>query len=83
MTDPYCPKCNKRMDRGFLPDRGDNNVVQLARWMPGAPVQSFWTGIKAPKAELIPVATYRCPSCGLLESYARPEFDPKASARQD
>jgi hypothetical protein len=65
------------MERGFLPDRGDNNAARVGQWMPGEPVSSFWTGLKTPKADLLPVATFRCPSCGLLESYARAEFDPK------
>jgi len=36
--------------------------------------ESFWTGTNVAKEDVIPVAMFRCPSCGFLEAYAKPEF---------
>jgi len=61
------------MEQGFVPDftHGDQLVNQ---WAPGPPKKSFWASTKVPKAELVPVAAFRCRSCGFLEFYARDEF---------
>ena len=52
---PTCPKCNKLMNRGHMPDHayGDARVLQ-AVWAPGDPEpRRFQTGIKAdPDAQI-------------------------------
>jgi hypothetical protein len=69
-----CPKCDGRMEQGFIPD-GIHGGQITSRWAAGVPQKSFWTGIKSiPENAVIPVGTFRCESCGFLESYARPEF---------
>lgn len=49
----------------------------VGHWVPGPPEKSFWRGTKLPDEELIPIGTFRCGSCGYLESYARAEFKAK------
>ena len=81
-TDPACPRCDKRMERGYIPD-GVQNGSKISCWMPGAPQRSFWLSLWVPKSQVVPIGTFRCPSCGLLESYARPEFALKPPGAND
>ena len=61
------------MAQGFVVDNTHGGRV-VSKWAEGAPVKSFWFGTKAPAEGVIPIGTYRCSSCGYLESYARQEF---------
>lgn len=61
------------MEQGFVLDTTYGGAI-VHKWAAGAPLKSFWTGTKQPKGDLIPIGTYRCSSCGYLESYARAEF---------
>ena len=73
-TPSRCPKCDGAMEQGFILDLMQGGQV-ASRWAAGAPQKSFWTGLKAATEDkVIPVGTFRCASCGFLESYARPEF---------
>lgn len=68
--EPQCAKCRTRMEPGFVLDQTYGANMQSA-WVEGPPQTSFWTGgLKVRGRERIPVRTYRCPSCGYLESYA-------------
>ena len=69
-----CPKCGGSMAQGFVIDM--NGTRSISMWAAGAPVSSLWLGTKTPEA-VIPIGTYRCSSCGYLESFARPEFAAK------
>jgi hypothetical protein len=61
------------MDVGFILDESYGRLAQ-SQWVDGEPKKSFWTGIRAPRAdERYPVTTYRCTGCGYLESYAQVE----------
>ncbi len=64
------------MEQGFVLDNAHAARV-VSQWAPGAPLKSFWTGTKVPDKETLPIGTYRCSSCGYLESYARSEFGAK------
>ena len=65
-----CPKCQKRMDPGHMPDVG-YGVVTQSTWSIGLPEKKrFLGGIKYDKKAQIPVIAYRCPRCGLVELYA-------------
>ena len=70
MSRPACPKCRSTMEEGFIKDQG-HGTVHPSQWVEGAPETSFWTGIKTRGKEQFAVATYRCSSCGYLESYAK------------
>ncbi|HEX5222203.1 MAG TPA: PF20097 family protein [Verrucomicrobiae bacterium] len=67
---PNCAKCGKEMETGFVIDRGHGNFRNLPIWVSGAPEHSFWKGLKTGERANLEVCTYRCPACGLLESYA-------------
>jgi len=67
-----CPRCRKEMDPGYRPDYGYGQV-RREEWASGKPQRSFWFGVKTRDLERLPVVTFRCPGCGYLESYARPE----------
>jgi hypothetical protein len=71
VTAPNCLSCKVEMEEGFIPDLGHANAASQPKWTEGAPEKSFWTGLKLKDRERLPIATYRCPQCGLLQSYAR------------
>lgn len=68
-----CPKCESGMEQGFVLDNTYGARI-VSQWAAGPPLKSFWAGTKLPDEKLIPIGTYRCSSCGFLESYAREEF---------
>jgi hypothetical protein len=70
MAEPTCPKCRATMERGFLVDNSYGAVAE-PQWAEGPVEKSFWTGVKMHGRERRRVETYRCQSCGYLESYAR------------
>ena len=72
-----CPKCNGEMVQGFIADFKADDRRRVSNWVEGAPIKSFWYGTKASADKYIPVGTFRCSTCGFLESYARPEFAAK------
>jgi hypothetical protein len=48
----------------------DHGTVRPSRWVQGAPEKSFWEGTKTRGKLQVEVRTYRCATCGYLESYA-------------
>jgi len=75
-TSRLCPKCNSQMEQGFVMDNTYGARV-VSHWAAGPPQKSFWAGTKLPEEKLIPIGTFRCSSCGYLESFAMPEFAAK------
>ena len=69
MIAPVCPKCQTTMDEGFVLDDTHGGTLQ-SKWAEGKPRTSFWLGVRVPRKDRHPVSTFRCPSCGYLESYA-------------
>jgi hypothetical protein len=68
---PVCPKCDKAMDRGHVPDVAHGQVLQ-SNWAPGEPAsRRFFGGIKFDYDSQLPLIAYRCPKCGYVELYAR------------
>jgi hypothetical protein len=67
-----CPKCNGPMVQGFIMDNTQGGMMPSS-WGSGEPQKSFWFVTKTP-SETIAVGTFRCSSCGYLESYAREEY---------
>ena len=68
--EPSCPACRKSMERGYQLDRGHHSSRRQAEWVEGAPEKSFWVGLKTKGRAVIPIVSYRCPSCGMLASFA-------------
>jgi hypothetical protein len=61
------------MAQGFVLDNTYGGRA-VSHWVAGAPEESFWTGTNVSEKQMIPIGTFRCTSCGYLESYAREEF---------
>ena len=57
------------MEQGFILDT-TYGTMKPQKWVEGAPQYSVWFGLKLWGKQRLDVSTYRCPSCGLLESYA-------------
>jgi hypothetical protein len=70
------------MIRGFTLDMGSGDwsmgARHVSKWVPGAPIKSLLFKTWVPRNAL-PIGTFRCDSCGYLESYADLAF---ASKRQ-
>jgi hypothetical protein len=64
-----CPRCNGGMEQGFQIDIGYGSK-SVPKWVAGEPQRSFWAGLKLGGKDQLEVLTYRCRSCGYLESYA-------------
>jgi DNA-directed RNA polymerase subunit RPC12/RpoP len=62
----HCPKCNTEMETGSLVE-GAHGSADAGRWQAGTPKKFFGSSLPATSLEIV---TYRCPDCGLLESYA-------------
>jgi hypothetical protein len=62
------------MVQGFVLERTDCGAAAVTHWGRGTPVKSLWREIKIPAEGVIPIGSFRCASCGYLESYARDEF---------
>jgi len=68
-----CAKCGGKMKQGFVVDHS-RAAIFVSHWVAGAPEKSFWTRTKVSRRGQVPIGTFRCSSCGFLESYARDEF---------
>ena len=65
-----CPKCHDAMQIGYLLERGHGDRRAAAAWIEGEPEPSFWQGLKTTGRDVFETRTYRCTTCGFLESYA-------------
>ena len=64
------------MEEGFIADHSHANVIAPA-WIAGAPQSSFWTGkagVKVAGRTRRRVQTFRCTTCGHLESFATADW---------
>jgi predicted nucleic-acid-binding Zn-ribbon protein len=68
-TQEVCPKCKSQMSEGFILDQGYRLFV--SQWVEGPPEKGSWLGMKLTNKRMINTTTYRCVSCGYLESYAK------------
>ena len=66
-----CPKCDTRMDEGFVLDNAHAARLQ-SEWVQGPPEERWFGGVKLKGRAKLPITTFRCPKCGYLESYAPP-----------
>lgn len=70
-----CPKCQGEMIQGYVLDFTPVGN-RVSKWNDGPPKKAGWAGIMDSTSQ-IPICTFRCQSCGYLESYAREEFAAK------
>lgn len=79
MTDDLrCLRCKGDMEQGFMPEYAHPTLL-VTRWYLGAPKEAEikllgmkvaeWLDVK--EADMRLVVTYRCVSCGYLESFAK------------
>lgn len=61
-----CSKCSQQMQEGYLVDE-----TRVARWHEGVPPRWFGMSLVGWAKKQLPITTYRCSSCGYLESYAK------------
>jgi rubredoxin len=66
-----CPKCQASMVEGFVVDQTQGGRA-VSSWLDGAPHKSRWFGVRLKGKTPLEIATWRCASCGFLESYAKP-----------
>ena len=74
MSEIQCPVCRVAIEEGLVLDHGHNNSLTQSVWVEGTPEPSLWAGIKTRGRRLLSTVTYRCPTRGLLQSYARQEY---------
>jgi hypothetical protein len=70
-----CPKCQRPMIQGFVPDRQEVGF-RLSNWGEGPP-QATEENVKYRLERSVPIGAYRCSTCGYLEFFAQPHFEPK------
>ena len=69
---PDCLRCKRRMTLGYtLASDHYKSTKNIPFWVEGAPQRSWWQSYDIRKRLVVPVVTYRCDKCGLLESYAK------------
>ncbi|MGD9689292.1 MAG: PF20097 family protein [Phycisphaerales bacterium] len=73
--EPTCLVCEKKMEPGFIVDRGHGGSLSTPRWCADEPASSFWTGeVQASQLrEGLKVVAFRCPECEALRLYAPAE----------
>jgi hypothetical protein len=62
-------KCQRAMQKGYIPDATYGGGV-LGTWVEGEVETGFLGAIKLKGKTRRTITTYRCNSCGYLESYA-------------
>ena len=69
-----CPDCQTATVKGFLLDFAHGAILQ-SHWHPGEPVKrkllGLPAGVRSQKAQMKPVVSYRCESCGFIKLYAK------------
>jgi hypothetical protein len=64
------------MELGFIVDEG-YGTRHVSAWARGVPFSSFFMGLKLPR-EKLPIGTFRCSTCGFIESYADQAYAKKS-----
>ena len=67
-----CLRCKTAMIAGFLAGSPSNSVV-VTSWVEGTPQRPHGFAldvVQVKPSECVPVRTFRCPSCGYIESNA-------------
>ena len=70
-----CPKCGAAMEAGIILEKDYATRDKASEWISTDAELKIDSGLFGGKAKgkTYPIATYRCTSCGFLESYAGPE----------
>ncbi len=73
MTERYgpCLKCGERMEIGLTVEHTEGGNL-VSSWVEGLAEKGPLGGLKIKGKTAFQIVTYRCTSCGYLESYAGP-----------
>ncbi len=65
-----CSRCDGELVEGYIVDTIIGADARSATWAQGRPKKALLSGVM-PSSGLdpVPITTYRCKECGLLESY--------------
>ena len=66
---PKCPRCGGEMQQGYVADRNLGGY-EPTKWFEGELIVGRLGDVKKAGSTPFPVSTYRCATCGYLESYA-------------
>jgi hypothetical protein len=75
-ADPFCVRCKSPMEEGLMLDHADGGANLQAEWMEGEPEIRKFLGfisfgrVNIKDKKILKVSVWRCPRCGVLESYA-------------
>ncbi|MEQ1892744.1 MAG: PF20097 family protein [Planctomycetota bacterium] len=70
-TKRVCPKCSSEMEQGVLVDHAHYGLPTRQTWAAGEMRKGWIGGERMPAGREAKVTTWRCSSCGYLESYAQ------------
>ena len=68
-SNPKCLRCDVEMETGYILD-ASYAMFRVPTWVAGESERSVFSGIKVRGKEQRQLVTFRCPTCGLLESHA-------------
>lgn len=69
-----CPKCRGKMIQGYIPSLGVF-ASSIIPWVEKQHVtKQGGTNVKVDVEKCVPIAAFKCASCGYLEFYAGSEF---------
>jgi hypothetical protein len=72
-SEPTCPQCRVAMEAGHLVDHAHARLL-AGKWVKG-PVDwtgiEWWEGKRLKDHDVYRITSYRCPGCGMLQSFAR------------
>lgn len=74
MSDRRCSRCGGPQKEGFLLDCSQN-VFRVGHWAEGAPAYWILRILKMRGRRKLPMQSWRCTKCGLLETYANEAAD--------
>jgi hypothetical protein len=66
----YGPKCQGSMEPGFILELSRSGV-STTNWVEGRPVASWLFGLRLSGRRQLPTQSFRCKTCGFLETYAK------------
>ena len=69
MSDKRCTRCGGPQTEGVLLDSSPN-AVRVGQWAEGVPEYWVLRILKMRGRRKMPIQSWRCTKCGLLESYA-------------
>lgn len=64
------------MAEGALLVKDSNGYHCASEWLEGAAEKSVWSGLRTKGRRVLPITSFRCERCGVLENYAEDIANP-------